>query len=159
MDPASILGIVTATGSLMTAASKAALGCKSLSTKYGEAPATLAHLEDECRQTRNVLSYVHDFLMSHSDSVSRRLCEPGNPFSRLVHDGMTSCTQIFGGVQGQAQSMLAAWPAAEDDKARQRIRVMWNEESMSQSLGQMKNVESHLHLLLTVLQTLVFPPN
>lgn len=154
MDPGSVIGIVTAVGSLVTTVFKAAIGCRSLITKYDDAPQTLLLLENECTTTKAALSYVNDFLMSHATALAPRLSGPSNPLSELVDVALTGCTVTLAMLDGELNS-IAMSDGPVDFSSKERAQIMWNEESLTTILERMRGVKDTIQLLLSALNTYV----
>ena len=151
IDPLSVVSLV---GSLVTAATKTAIGCHGLVSKYEDAPRALALIEIECKTTRAALSVISDFLLEHATSLGPRLAAPSSSLAELIDLSLTGCTATFGMLDGKIENVLH-YRRKDHQVLRWQAHAsyLWNKTELDELLQRMRDVKSTLHLLMSALNT------
>ena len=157
VDPISLVSLL---GSLATTAAKSAIGCRTLLSKFQDAPKALALIELECKTVKATLTFVSDLMLEKSATLSPRLDESTSSLSNLIDISLTGCTSTLGMLDGEIQQ-LGRYETGEhnDISWKGRVRRVWNENLLMTLCERLKCVKASLQLCISALQTSVSHPS
>lgn len=150
MDGVSSAGAVIA---LVFNVATAVKGCADLCSRYREVDTKVQKIQDELGTMEGTLRELGILMMTDASAVKSRLdSDTALPmtFSRTLN----ALRRTIDGLRKEMkQETIGDLPLKRVDK----VKYLWGEKEMESHLTQLRRQSSHLHLLLTVVQTLVSP--
>lgn len=145
MEPLSLVASASALG---FASVKTVKGLYDLRKRYKTAGTMITSISSECTVLHIALTQIQKLALT--DSFYDRLASQPD-LKDSFELALLSCTQTFSALEEEICE-LSPKPEQKDNQF-QRLRYLWNEETMREILQQLRGQQNAINLLLTAIQT------
>ncbi|RFU76899.1 ankyrin repeat [Trichoderma arundinaceum] len=149
MDPVAIIG---AASSLVVSLAKASKSLSDIRKGFHEAPMTLASMITECKTISAALTHLQNLTLGNPVALSPSIMSP-ETITESFDNALTGCMLILSALEAQLER-FSQNEKPEDIRFMQRVRLLWNEDTMSQLLENLRGQHAAINTLVSLFQTM-----
>jgi len=151
MDPLSLTAnIITLTATCL----KTTKALSDLRSRYKHAQATISGLSTESTLICAALSQIQSVFLQRSDAIATQLRSRSQLFTTF-DTALTGCSVVFAVLDDELQLLLRYGDNHEIGWV-EKAKLLWKEDSMIESLRQLRGQQTAINLLLQVLQMYLY---
>ncbi len=145
MDP---LSVTVATASLTISVAKISQFLAKVKGSYDQAPMTVAAMMAECKTISTALTHLQTLTLEKPVALSSNLASPGTLMTSF-DNALIGCMEVLSVIECELNKLV------EDSGTMgfgARVRVLWNEETMSRLLQHLRGQHTAIGTLVSLLQ-------
>jgi Fungal N-terminal domain of STAND proteins len=150
MDPLSVTASVVGLTATCVQTAKA---LSELKDKFQHAHMTIAAIITETTIISASLSRIQSLILSSPDTMAEKLQREG--LETTLDSALTGCYVVFDVLQTEIHKVMEAAANSNELSFKARIRYIWSEGNMQDSLNQLRGLQTALSLLLQLFGTYV----
>lgn len=147
MDPMAIIG---AASSLIVSFARVSKSLSDIKSSFDKAPIAIASMMTECKTISAVLTRLQNLTLGNPVALSPRLMTP-ETLIESFDDALTGCMLVLSALEAQLQRLIEG-EKPETTGFVTRVRLLWNEEAMSQLLGHLRGQHTAISTLIALFQ-------
>jgi hypothetical protein len=148
MDP---IAIISAASSLVISLAKASKSLSDIRKGFLEAPMILASMITECKTISAALTHLQNLTLENPVALS-----PSSMSLETIKEGfdnaLTGCMLILSALEAQLERLFEG-QKPEDIGFIKKVQLLWNEDTMSQLLVNLRGQHAAINTLVSLFQT------